>query len=69
MVSSWILHVKAYQKKHNVSYKEAMSKAKATYKGGAKKDDKKKPVKKEKKDKKEKKMNKKDKKKMEEEKM
>jgi hypothetical protein len=66
MVSAWILHVKAYQKKHNVSYKEAMSKAKASYKGGAKKDDKKKPVKK---DMKEKKMTKKDKKKMEEEKM
>ena len=69
MASAWILHVKAYSKKHKVSYKEAMSKAKETYKGGAKKDDKKKPVKKEKKDMKEKKMTKKDKKKMEEEKM
>lgn len=28
----WIAHVKAYAKKHNVSYKVAMSKAKATYK-------------------------------------
>ena len=61
MASEWINHVKAYQKKHNVSYKEAMSKAKASYKGkGAKKDEKKKPVKK---------GAKKDKKKMEEEKM
>ena len=30
--SPWIQHIKAYQKKHGVSYKEAMKKAKATYK-------------------------------------
>jgi hypothetical protein len=30
--SKWINHVKAYAKKHNVSYKEAMQKAKASYK-------------------------------------
>ena len=30
--SPWIQHVKDYSKAHNVSYKEAMSKAKATYK-------------------------------------
>ena len=29
--SPWIQHIKAYQKKHGVSYKEAMKKAKATY--------------------------------------
>ena len=69
MASAWIEHVKKYAKQNKVSYKEAMSKAKATYKGGAKKDDKKKPVKKEKKDMKEKKMTKKEMKKMEEEKM
>ena len=63
MASAWIEHVKKYAKQNKVSYKEAMSKAKATYKGGAKKDDKKKPVKKEKK------MTKKEMKKMEEEKM
>lgn len=28
----WIAHVKAYAKKHGVSYKVAMTKAKATYK-------------------------------------
>jgi len=66
MASAWIEHVKKYAKQNKVSYKEAMSKAKASYKGGAKKDDKKKPVKK---DMKEKKMTKKEKKKMEEEKM
>ena len=32
MVNTWIEHVKAYAKKNKVSYKEAMSKAKATYK-------------------------------------
>ena len=31
MQSSWIMHVKAYAKKHNISYKEAMKKAKETY--------------------------------------
>ena len=39
MVSKWIEHVKAYCKKHGCSYKEGMSKAKASYKpskkGGA----------------------------------
>lgn len=39
MVSKWIEHVKAYCKKHKCSYKEGMSKAKASYKpvkkGGA----------------------------------
>lgn len=30
--SSWITHVKNYSKEHNMSYKEALSKAKATYK-------------------------------------
>jgi len=39
MVSKWILHVKAYASKHKMSYKEAMSKARASYKpvkkGGA----------------------------------
>ena len=29
---SWIAHVKAYAKKNGVSYKEAMTKAKASYK-------------------------------------
>jgi hypothetical protein len=29
--SSWISHVKAYQKKHGVSYKDALKQAKATY--------------------------------------
>ena len=32
MVSAWVKHVKAYQKKHKCSYKEAMVKSKATYK-------------------------------------
>jgi len=32
MASAWIEHVKAYAKKNKVTYKEAMSKAKATYK-------------------------------------
>ena len=32
MASAWIEHVKAYAKKNKVSYKEAMSKAKASYK-------------------------------------
>ena len=39
MASKWIEHVKAYAKKHKISYKESMSKAKASYKpvkkGGA----------------------------------
>jgi hypothetical protein len=30
--SAWIAHVKAYQKQHNVSYKEAMSQAKGSFK-------------------------------------
>ncbi len=33
MASAWINHVKAYAKKHKVSYKQAMSAAKASYKG------------------------------------
>jgi hypothetical protein len=32
MPSPWIIHVKAYQQKHNCSYKDAMSRAKSTYK-------------------------------------
>jgi len=32
MASAWIEHVKAYAKKNKVSYKEAMSKAKPSYK-------------------------------------
>ena len=32
MASAWIEHVKAYAKKNKVTYKEAMSKAKSTYK-------------------------------------
>lgn len=68
MASEWISHVKAFSKKNKISYKEAMSKAKASYKPkGAKKDDKK--EKKKPAEKKEKKMTKKDKKKMEEEEM
>lgn len=39
MVSRWITHVKQYASKHKMSYKEAMSKARASYKpvkkGGA----------------------------------
>ena len=62
MASQWIEFVKAYAKKNKVSYKEAMSKAKASYKPKAGK-----PA--EKKEKKEKKMTKKEKKKMEEEEM
>lgn len=49
MASKWIEFVKAYSKKHNISYKEAMSKAKASYKPDGKAkgmDDKIKPVKK-----------------------
>ena len=34
MANAWINHVKAYAKKHKCSYREAMSKAKASYKGG-----------------------------------
>jgi hypothetical protein len=41
MVNGWIAHVKSYAKKHKVSYKEAMGKAKSTYKGGGKKQTKK----------------------------
>ena len=64
MVSAWISHVKAYASKNKVSYKEAMSKAKATYKPVKK--DMKKPVKKDMKKPVKKDMKKK---KMEEEKM
>lgn len=32
-MSAWISHVKAYAAKHKVSYKQAMSQAKASYKG------------------------------------
>jgi hypothetical protein len=32
MTSPWIQHVKAYQAKHNCSYKEALVGAKSTYK-------------------------------------
>jgi hypothetical protein len=32
MASAWVDHVKAYAKSHGVSYKEAMSKASASYK-------------------------------------
>ena len=31
-MNDWIKHVKAYQAKHGCSYKEALQKAKATYK-------------------------------------
>jgi hypothetical protein len=30
--SSWVSHVKSYAKKHRITYKEALSKAKSTYK-------------------------------------
>ena len=30
--SPWIAHVKAYMKEHNCSFKEALKKAKETYK-------------------------------------
>jgi hypothetical protein len=30
--SSWIEHIKNYAKEHNISYKEAMTKGKASYK-------------------------------------
>lgn len=36
MGNSWIEHVKKYAQEHNIKYKEAMSKAKATYKGSKK---------------------------------
>ena len=32
MASGWIEHVKSYAKKNKITYKEAMSKAKASYK-------------------------------------
>ena len=32
MTSNWIMHVKNYSKKHNVSYKDALKKSKKTYK-------------------------------------
>ena len=41
MASEWIEHVKAYAAKNKVSYKEAMSKAKASYKPKGKKTEKK----------------------------
>lgn len=56
MASAWIEHVKAYAAKNKVSYKEAMTKAKASYKPKGKKEDK---------PKKEKKMTKKEMEKME----
>lgn len=31
-MNSWIAHVKDYAKKHNISYREALKQAKATYK-------------------------------------
>lgn len=34
MANQWIEFVKAYAKKNNISYKEAISKARASYKGG-----------------------------------
>ena len=37
MPSSWVEHVRAYAAKHNVSYKEAMTAAKASYEKGEKK--------------------------------
>tara|TARA_R110000851_G_scaffold191416_3_gene342043 strand:+ start:9447 stop:9590 length:144 start_codon:yes stop_codon:yes gene_type:complete len=47
MASKWIEHVKAYATKNKISYKEAMSKARPSYKSDKKVVDKK--VKKEKK--------------------
>ena len=38
MANSWIDHVKAYSKKHGVSYKEAITKARASYKKQGAKD-------------------------------
>jgi hypothetical protein len=32
--NTWIAHIKKYQEEHKCSYKEAMGKAKSTYKGG-----------------------------------
>lgn len=32
MANSWIIHVKAYAKKNNISYKDALKKAKSSYK-------------------------------------
>ena len=32
MPSAWITHVKQYAKDNNISYKEALKKAKSTYK-------------------------------------
>jgi hypothetical protein len=64
MGSQWIEFVKAYSAKNKVSYKEAMSKAKASYKPKDKKVEKPKG-KKEDKPKKEKKMTKKEMDKME----
>ena len=34
MANAWIEHVKRYAKKHKMSYKEAMGKARPSYKGG-----------------------------------
>jgi len=57
MANSWVIHVRAYAKKHNISYMCAISKAGATYKKPVKKTKKKtkkktneKPIKKTKKD-------------------
>ena len=59
-MSTWIDHVKKVAKAKKISYKEAMSVAKATYKPKGKKTDEKKKDKKVVKDKKEKKMTKKE---------
>jgi hypothetical protein len=32
MASAWIAHVKAYSKKHNISYSQALKQAKSSYK-------------------------------------
>ena len=33
MANAWIQHVQAYSKKHKISYQDAISKARSTYKG------------------------------------
>ena len=33
MANAWIQHVQAYSKKHKISYRDAISKARSTYKG------------------------------------
>jgi len=35
MVNAWISHVQSYAKKHNISYKDAITKARPSYKGGS----------------------------------